>query len=149
MMPPAERRSFGPRAHTSPSVAASTMATQPPIAELAPTVIVEPLVDQRQQVASYWHTLFIVVVILAISLSGQTRSQKVLSTGSRPLLYTSAIVMQWTLVGVVWLGIKRRGYSIRQLTGRAWRNFDDVLIDVAVSAAFWLGSVSVLAALGF
>src|SRR4051794_14444295 len=146
MMPPAERRALD-RGCTSPSVTASTMATQPPIAEMPPTIVVEPLVDQRQQVASYWHTLFIVIVILAISLSGQTRSKKVLSTGSRPLLYTSAIVMQWTLVGVVWLGIKRRGYSIRQLTGRAWRNFDDVLIDVAVSAAFWLGSVSVLAAL--
>jgi membrane protease YdiL (CAAX protease family) len=125
------------------------MATQPPLPDPPPTIVVAPLLDQRQQVASYWHTLLVVVIMLAISLSGQTRSKKTLSVGSRPLLYTSAIVMQWTLVGVVWLGVRRRGYTISQLTGRAWRGFDDVLLDLAVAAVFWLGSVAVLATLGY
>ncbi|MDP9266998.1 MAG: CPBP family intramembrane metalloprotease [Acidobacteriota bacterium] len=125
------------------------MTTQPPLPDPPPTIIVPPLVDQRQQIASYWHTLLLVLLMLAISFSGQTRSKKTLSVGSRPLLYASAIAMQWTLVGVVWLGIRRRGYSIRQLTGRSWRSFDDVLIDVAIAAVFWIGSVAVLAALGF
>lgn len=117
--------------------------------EPAATVVVPNLLDQKQKVASYWHTLLIVVIMLAVSMSGQTRSKRVLRAGSRPLLYTSGVVMQWTLVGVVWLGIKRRGYSLRQLTGRPWRGLDDFLIDVAIAAVFWIGVAIVLASLGY
>jgi membrane protease YdiL (CAAX protease family) len=122
------------------------VAATPAAADLPPTIVVAPLVDQRQQVASYWHTLLLVLLMLALSYSGHARSQRALSAGSRPLLYLSGIFLQWTLVGLVWLGIKRRGYSLRQLTGRAWRGFDDVLLDIALGALTW-GGFFVIAAI--
>lgn len=117
-----------------------------PAPELPPTIIVRPELDQKQQVASYWHMLLMLVLMLGLSASGAKRVERAESAHTpRPLLYLSTIAVQWTLVGVVWLGIRRRGYTVRELTGKPWRSFDEVLLDVGIAGGFWIGAVVVLA----
>ena len=69
----------------TPLLAAAPAA---PPADLPPTIVVPILLDQKQQVASYWHTLLVVLIMLAVSASGQSRSKRVLTAGfsqtSRP-----------------------------------------------------------------
>lgn len=121
-----------------------TLMSTTPAPEPPPTIVVPPLLDQKQKVAGYWHTLFILALMLALSFTGARRAEAARHT-PRPLLYATTIAVQWTLVGLVWLGIRRRGHTVRELTGKAWRSIDDALLDVAIAAGFWIGAVAVLA----
>ncbi|HTK96227.1 MAG TPA: CPBP family intramembrane glutamic endopeptidase, partial [Terriglobales bacterium] len=126
---------------------AALRAAPAPVPEPPPTIVVPPIPDQKQQVASHWHTLLVVSLMLLISLSGPSRQKRTVRQGSRPLLYTSAIITEWVMVGVVWIGVRRRGYTIRSLAGRAWRGFDDFLLDIAIAAGTWFGFFVVAAVL--
>lgn len=117
----------------------TTPAPEPP-----PTLVVPPVIDQKQQVASYWHTLLIFAFMMLLSFTGAKRAENA-RHAPRPLLYASTIAVQWTMVGLVWLGVRRRGYKIRELTGRGWRNLEDALLDVGIAAGFWIVAVLVLA----
>jgi membrane protease YdiL (CAAX protease family) len=133
----------GAQLHETPEAAAAA-ASAP-----AATIIARPPVDQKQQVANYWHTLLIVVIMLAVSFSGPTRHKATLTTRPKLILYTTGIVTEWVLVGVVWMGVRRRGYTLGDLVGRPWRKLDDLLIDIAIAAGTWFGFVVVAAALAF
>lgn len=123
------------------ALAAAAIADAPP-----PTVAGEAL-GQKQQVAPYWHTLLIIAIMLGLSFTGARRVQRAEKAHTpRPLLYATTIAMQWTLLGVVWLGIRRRGYKLRDLTGKPWKSVEDALLDVAIAAAFWISAALVLVA---
>jgi membrane protease YdiL (CAAX protease family) len=116
-------------------------------AEMAPTIVVNAPVDQKQQVANYWHTAVLVVLMLLLSFSGAARVQKVSQHGPKPLLYATTIVMQLIILGFVYIGVRRRGYTLRQLMGERWRGFDSVMIDIAIAAGFWIAVAIILATL--
>jgi uncharacterized protein len=120
-----------------------------PVSELPPTVIVRPALEQKQQVANYWHTVAVVAILLLVSFAGANRQGRAAGSLGRPGFYLSAITLEWVLVGVVYLGIKRRGYRLRDLIGGRWRGFDDVLLELAIAAGFWVGAAVVLAALAY
>lgn len=131
----------GRRKFRRPTLMSTTPAPEPP-----PTIVVRPLVDQKQQVASYWHMLLIIALMLGMSATGARRVERAEREHTpRPLLYTTTIAVQWALVGLVWLGVRRRGHTVRDLTGKPWKSFDDVLLDIAIAAGFWIGAVLVIA----
>src|SRR3954465_13063029 len=117
-----------------------------PAPELPPPAAAPELIPQSQQVANYWHSLIILALMLLLSASGAKRVQRAEATQTpRPILYATTIAVQWTMVGLVWLGIRRRGYTLRQLTGKGWRSAEEALLDIAIAAGFWIGAVMVLA----
>ncbi|HSE50241.1 MAG TPA: CPBP family intramembrane glutamic endopeptidase [Terriglobales bacterium] len=104
------------------------------------------LLGQKQQVAPYWHTLLMILILVGLSITGARRVQRAETAHTpRPLLYATTIAMQWTMLGFVWLGVRRRGYKLRDLTGKPWKSVEDALLDVAIAAGFWIGAVVVLA----
>ena len=134
----------GRQLRTATIPAASTSA-----GEMPATVIVRTGVGWQQQVANYWHTLAIVLIVLALSYSGPARHKNPTTAGSRPALYTSGIVMEWLMVGIVWMGVRRRGYSLGDLIGRKWKDFFDVAIDILIAAGAWVGFFLVAAVLAY
>jgi uncharacterized protein len=101
----------------------------------------------QKPIAHPLHTLGLLVAVLAISLAG---SQRMAVNASRPhgrlILYVGTIVVDWVIVGYIWMGVKRRGVRLRDLIGGKWQRFEDFVRDVFIAICFWIGSSLVLAA---
>jgi membrane protease YdiL (CAAX protease family) len=96
-------------------------------------------------VASYWHTAALVLLMLVIALLSATASREGrLVQGSLQVKYLQQIAFLWTLAAVTAFGLRLRKVSARELMGRKWKSLDDVLFDVFLAAAFWVGALAVL-----
>lgn len=99
-----------------------------------------------KQVAPLWHTLGLLLMLLAISLGlfrMQSLSPAAGNTGEQnhgnAALYLVVIFSEWALVLYIWLGGRRRGaVPLRDLIGGRWRNLKTVLLDIGIAAAFWV-----------
>jgi len=91
-----------------------------------------------------------VVAVLALSF---TASERVTARASRPhgrlILYVGSIVVDWAIVGYIWLGLKRRDVRLRDVIGGKWRSADEAMTDFAIAVGFWISSSVILAALKF
>ena len=101
-------------------------------------------------IAPTLHTVGLIVAVLAMSLTG---SERMAANVSRPhgrlILYVATIVVDWVIVGYIWMGLRRRGVTLREVIGGKWKSGEDVLLDFAIAIAFWFASVMVLAAAKF
>jgi len=100
----------------------------------------------RRPVASWRHTLSILIVMLALVLAGalfQSGSTGVPPASAHPHvipLYLQLLVMEWALFFFVWKrGLQSTGTTLRDVMGGRWASPRDVVVDVAVAAAL-LGS---------
>jgi membrane protease YdiL (CAAX protease family) len=93
------------------------------------------------------HTLGLIIAVLALSFAG---SERMAANTARPhgrlILYVGTIVVDWAIVGYIWLGLKRRGVRLRDVIGGKWRSAEDGLLDFAIAVGFWICSVLILAA---
>ena len=115
--------------------------------EVNPPIQPALTLNRLQPIAPTLHTLGLLVVVLALSSTG---SGRIATNAARPhgrlLLYLATIAVDWAIVGYIWLGLKRRGVSLRSLTGRSWRSAEDFLLDFAIAVGFWISSSLILAA---
>jgi hypothetical protein len=85
-------------------------------------------------VAPRWHTIFLVGLFLALTISGalfqrgvHSQPGKVLQHAHIVPLYLSLIAMEWGLFLYVWRGgLRRSGTKLRELIGGRWRSPKDV-----------------------
>jgi len=122
------------------------VAPEPPEARLAPAqapgAAITPL-------ASYLHTAFLVVLMIGVGVMS-AMSFKQGTAPTNPLaLYIPTIIWLWSLVLIVYAGVRMRGHRLRDVFGRTWQSFDDALMDAAVAAGFWLGAMIVLVGLAY
>jgi uncharacterized protein len=97
-------------------------------------------------VAPRWHTILLVGLFLALTLSGalfqrEAHSQpgKLLQHAHIVQLYLSLIAMEWGLLLYVWRGgLRRSGTKLRELIGGRWRNPKDVAVDVGLALGLWI-----------
>jgi membrane protease YdiL (CAAX protease family) len=66
-------------------------------------------------------------------------------TGSPVPSYITTLIWQWALFALVLWGMWRKGLKPRDVMGKPWRSFDDVLMDLVWAAGFFIGSRIVLA----
>src|SRR5208283_2697673 len=110
---------------------------------MASSATLPPQRPKPNLAAPLWHTLGLVIMLLAISL-GLLRMQS-----RRPpagelhhenvILYLSVIVSEWVLSFYVWLGGLIRGATrVREFVGGRWSNMKDVLRDIGIAVAFWI-----------
>ncbi len=93
--------------------------------------------------APWWHTAILIAVLTLASLNG-TRGKHPLATGGSKLPeYIWTIVWEWTLVGFIWLGIRKR-IRLRELIGGRWATLEDFFLDLVYAAAFWVCALVVL-----
>ena len=95
--------------------------------------------------APWWHTLIVVGILLFLSLSQAHRLSGTVQHRGRLSLYITTMLVQWTMVVIIWLGIHWRGLRLRDLVGGKWKSPEDVLLDVGIAAGFWIVSLGVLA----
>src|SRR3954467_15267052 len=89
--------------------------------------------------ANPWHTWGLLVTMLVLSFSG---SGRLVAQATRPhgrvIMYVGTIVVDWVIVGYIWMGVKRRGLGLRELIGGRWERLEDFLLDVATAVGFWV-----------
>jgi membrane protease YdiL (CAAX protease family) len=98
---------------------------------------------QQQLIAPIWHTVAIVAIILANSYFASVRLPNSVQRG-RILLYLSTMVWQVVLLGLVWIGLRLRKTTLRELIGGRWNSAEAFWLDVGVAAGFWFVSAMVL-----
>jgi membrane protease YdiL (CAAX protease family) len=99
----------------------------------------------RTQVAPWWHTGLLLLILLAVTLFGmwsQNRSNSggaIASThsGIAPL-YVSLIIMEWALFLFVRWGLSKSGNTVSELVGGKWSDWKSIARDVAVAIPFWV-----------
>jgi len=106
-----------------------------------------PMLSEKKPalIAPWWHTALLIGILVAASAGqSQTLGQTVARFGRLPL-YISTMFLEWTLVGFIWMAIKRRGIAVRQLVGGKWSTVEDFLMDLAIAGGFWIVSAGVIA----
>jgi hypothetical protein len=115
-----------------------------------------------EPVASYGHTfglLAILCVVFAISFALQ-HGQSAVDTGAaqtarglQPIQrriipgLIESLLFDWCILWYVWSGVRDRGGSLLQLSGRRWSSIGDAVKDLAIAAPFFvLWEVTALAA---
>ncbi|MFL6538103.1 MAG: CPBP family intramembrane glutamic endopeptidase [Chthoniobacterales bacterium] len=118
--------------------------------EVIPTQSNGPDVRRYQAVAPAWHTTIILAIFFGFALNA-ARSGGLTPVGgghSRIANYVAVIVLEWALVWFIHAGVKRRGFSLRDLIGGDWTRLWFVLRDTAIALGFLIAFAIVVQALG-
>jgi uncharacterized protein len=101
--------------------------------------------NSRRQVAPWWHTWLLLLILLVITLFGmwsqhRNSSGTAIASGHSGVvpLYVSLILMEWALFAFVRFGLRRGGTAIGEVVGEKWSNWNKLVRDVAVAIPFWI-----------
>ncbi len=111
------------------------------------SLVVEP--ERTRLLAPTWHTVVLIVVLLAFSALGAIAQHPVANKGGRIPQYLTTMAWEWILTGYVIWGVKKSGTTLGQLIGGKWKQFEDFLLDVAIAVGFLFVSWIVLGALAY
>jgi membrane protease YdiL (CAAX protease family) len=94
----------------------------------------------RRLIAPVRHTVILVAILLAIAaygVYGQHMAARTSTAARGPtlLLYLTLLVAEWALVRYVMVGLRKGATPFRELLGRRWAGWKDVLRDVAIAIA--------------
>jgi membrane protease YdiL (CAAX protease family) len=109
----------------------------------------EPAAPRAISIAPAWHTVVLILGILAISLSGGYRHPGGRGVGAANRMHTYALTagLEVVLIGWVAFGVRLRGVPLRSLFGKASIRFRSIAIDAGIALLFWMGSLMALATL--
>ena len=104
--------------------------------------------NEYRPIAPWWHTAFLVALLLGFSLLGSLRPAHRALDQHHVMQYLATLGWEWRLAALVLWGIRLRGVSLRQLLGTRRPALRDWRDDFILAAAFWLAASIVLATLG-
>lgn len=109
----------------------------------------EAAASKSTSIAPAWHTVVLIVGILAVSLSGAFRHPGGRGVGSANRMHTYALtgVLEIVLIGWVAFGVRLRGIPLRSLFGKVSNSLRSIAIDAGIAILFWMGSLMALATL--
>src|SRR5262245_55272683 len=111
-----------------------------PETPLAPPVeaAAQPAPAQQGPIAPLWHTLLIVAVLVGFSFLGASPQKQAGAAGpyGRIILYGGTFAFELVIVLAIWLGIRRRGVTMRELIGGRWTTVESFLLDIALAVGF-------------
>ncbi|HYJ32585.1 MAG TPA: type II CAAX endopeptidase family protein [Candidatus Binatia bacterium] len=105
---------------------------------LAPSVATPA---ERRLLAPVRHTVILIAILFAIAAYGvygqhvAAQTPPPASRGSTLPLYLALLVAEWALVRYVMVGLRKGGTPFREILGRRWTGWKDVLRDVAIALA--------------
>jgi len=107
----------------------------------------EPAKPRQAPIAPVWHTVLLMLAIIAVSALGFMRH-----TGphgavvvNRLHTYGTTAILELVLIGWVALGVKLRGVRLRSLFGKVSINLKAILVDFGIAIVFWVLSMMALA----
>ena len=98
--------------------------------------------------APVWHTVVLIVGILALSISGSSRLATMHGSGSRMATYASTALLEIAMLGWVALGLWLRRIPMRTLFGAVAGGFRGFALDLGIAFLFWIASLMILGTLG-
>jgi hypothetical protein len=100
-------------------------------------------------IAPLWHTVVLIVGILAVSLVGVYRHSggAGVSAVNRLRTYGVTAGLEVFLIGWVSFGLHLKGLSLRSLFGKMSGDFRSIAVDAGIAILFWMGSLMALATL--
>jgi membrane protease YdiL (CAAX protease family) len=106
--------------------------------------IQSPPTAPQRRIAPLWHTIVLILVLGLFSFAGAKSGHPVARAGLAPQ-YISMIIFEWLAFGYVVWGIHMGGVlTVRQTIGGRWEKVEDLLLEIAIAAAFWIVSLVVL-----
>src|SRR6202021_2197510 len=106
----------------------------------------ETPIQQFERVASPVHTIFLLVLLAVVAALGYFSVHRLgqVHQPRRLLFFLMAMAWEWLLVGYIYWGLRRRGKSFRNITGKSWQNASDFFLDIAIAFSFWIAAIFVL-----
>lgn len=109
---------------------------------------------EAKLVAPLWHSLGLLIILLAISLGLLRMQSRTPATGEQQhgnvIVYISVIASEWAMTFYVWLGGLIPGATrLRDLVGGRWSNRKEVLRDIGLAVALWIAVTGVGMLAGF
>lgn len=109
----------------------------------------EPAVPRASLIAPVWHTVVLMLGILAISISSAYRHSGGHGVGDVNRLQTYALTggMEVVMIGWVAFGVRLRRVPLRSLFGKVSSSFSSIALDAGIAILFWMGSLMALSTL--
>src|ERR1700727_2539779 len=109
----------------------------------------QPAALKATSIAPAWHTVVLVLGILAVSISGAYRHPGGRGVGDVNRLRTYAVTagLEVVLIGWVAFGVRLRGVPLRSLLGKTSNRLRSIAIDAGIAILFWMGSLMALTTL--
>jgi uncharacterized protein len=103
-------------------------------------------IQRFETVAGGLHTLFLLLALSVVAVIGyfSVHRQAAAHQPHRLFFYLTTIAWEWILVAYIYVGLRRRGKSIRNIAGRSWKSASDLFIDIAIAFGFWIAALFVL-----
>jgi len=99
---------------------------------------------ESRLLAPWWHTALLILLLLLASVNG-SRARHPLAVHGKVPQYLWAMIWEWFLLGMTWLGIRKR-ITLPELIGGRWATLEDFFLDVVYAAVFWVCALMVLGA---
>jgi hypothetical protein len=115
------------------------------IEAIAPTPPIEPVTPAA--IAPAWHTVVLVVVIIALSIHSAVRFSSTQHEINRLGTYGMAAGMDVALLAWIGFGLRLRKIPMRSLFGVCPLSFGSIVRDLSYAAIFWIGALIVLGSL--
>lgn len=129
------------------AVAPATVQRGGSLATSIPDVTTET--KRRKPVAPWLHTALVLAIVIGFSIGGSSNQQAFIARHGRVLLYLITMAFQWAICLFVIYSASRRQVSLGELVGGRWSNVEDVLLDLAIAAGFWLAAILTLGLVGW
>jgi len=96
-------------------------------------------------IAPWWHLLIILAMLFGNSFFGSSGGKNLL-TGpkARFVIYGATFTFELVIVALIWLGIRSRGVTMRELIGGRWDSVESFLLDIAIAAVFFFVASGIL-----
>lgn len=103
-------------------------------------------IQRFETVAGPLHTLFLLLALSVVAVIGyfSVHRQGAAHQPHRLFFYLTTIAWEWILVAYIYVGLRRRGKSIRNIAGRSWKSASDFFTDIAIAFGFWIAALFVL-----
>lgn len=107
----------------------------------------DPAPRRQIPIAPVWHTVVLILVIIAVSALGFMRHSGPHGAVvvNRLHTYGTTAILEVVLIGWVALGVKLRGVRLRSLLGNVSITLRAILVDFGIAIVFWVLSMMALA----
>jgi len=107
-----------------------------------------PTSPAKNLLAPIWHTILIVVIVLANSYftarSFASHVGEATTVKQRTWGYAFTIALELFILLLVWIGLRLKKHTLRELIGGRWNTPEDFLIDVGIAIGFWVIAAAIL-----
>jgi uncharacterized protein len=110
----------------------------------------DPQSDAFRLIASPWHTLAMLVVILIIAFRGKLHADQIRTIVNldRISLYEHTILFEWLVLGLVLAGVWLHGSSLLTVLGNRWHSVSQFFQDIGIGLLFLIASILITSIIG-